>query len=205
MKLLRPDLDGLAEAAARIHAGEVVAYPTETVYGLAVDPFSETALRTLFAVKGRSDAAAILLIGATMEQLNVAVAEWTPRAQACARVFWPGPLTLVLPRNPALPPALTGGAARVGVRVPGLELARALCEAFGGPLTSTSANRSGEAPLRRLRENALPGVSAGIDVGELPSSMPSTVYAPDEDRVLRPGAIKMEEIYAALQAAEREH
>jgi L-threonylcarbamoyladenylate synthase len=187
VKFVPPTPEGLAEAAAILHAGGVVAYPTETVYGLAVDPHSPSALRKLFQVKGRPDANPVLLIVADATQLAQVALSLSARAMHCVETFWPGPLSLVLPAVPGLP-AEIAPQGKVCVRCPGSDLARALCAAFGAAITSTSANISGEPPATHAQA-ALEGVDIVVDGGALAASAPSTVYDPDADVVLREGAI----------------
>lgn len=197
MNFVPPTSAGIAAAAEAIRAGEVVAYPTETVYGLAVDPFNEQALERLVAVKGREEGKPVLLIVAEPDQASrLTDGPLTPRAAACAAAFWPGPLSLVLPGNPALSRMLLNGEGRVCVRCPSCETARALCRAAGGPLTSTSANRSGEAPARCAAEADLPGVALVLDGGALAPSPPSTVFDPERGIVLREGAVALDELEA---------
>ncbi len=189
MKRLPPTPEGIREAAAAIRAGEVVAYPTETVYGLAVNPFSEDAVERLFAVKARDRDKPVLLIVADAGQLITAVSTITPAAETCIRAFWPGPLSLLLPKAPGLAHGITAGMPKVCLRETSHPIARALCLAFGGPITSTSANHSGDQPARSLDEIDMPGVAIGIDGGTLAPSPPSTVFDPDERRIIRAGAV----------------
>lgn len=166
-----------------------MAHPTETVYGLAVDPWSPVAVARLFAVKGRPDNNPVLLIVASLAQLLPVVAEVPPSARRFIDAFWPGPLTLLFPRHPGLPPALTAGMDKVAARCPALPAARALCSAFGGAVTSSSANRAGDAPARSLDELGLDDIAVAIDGGRLPDSLPSTLLDPETCHVLREGAI----------------
>lgn len=191
MTLVPPSPEGLALAAEALRSGEVVAYPTETVYGLAVNPYSPEALAKLFAVKGRPDANPVLLIIAEESQLAQVALPPGDHARACMERFWPGPLSIVLPAVPGLPAAIAPQG-RVCVRCPGLEIARLLCSAYGGAITSTSANVSGHAPARDAAEASLPGVAVVINGGALAPSAPSTVYDPDARRILREGAISAE-------------
>ncbi len=189
MRIVAPDAAGLAAAVEALRAGEVVAYPVETVYGLAVDPFSGPAIQRLFEVKGRDAGNPILLIVAGETQLSQVAREISGRAAACIEAFWPGPLSLLLPKAGALPESITAGKPAVCVRCPAAAAARELCSLFGGALTSTSANRSGAAPATSLQQLALPGVALGIDAGALPSGPPSTIFDPARGRVLRAGPI----------------
>ncbi len=199
MTPLSPSREGLAIAAACIRSGGIVAYPTETVYGLAVDPFSEEAVAALFEAKGRAPEQPVLLVIADLDQLGRVAGAVSERASAYAEAFWPGPLSLVLPRADALPKAVTAGRSDVCVRCPSSDVTRALCRAAGMPLTSTSANRSGESPARSLSEIDLPGVAFGVDGGRLEDSPPSTVLEPERGAVLREGAVSA----AALEAFAR--
>ncbi len=189
MKTLLPDAAGIALAVEALRRGGVVAYPTETVYGLAVDPFSTEAIARLFTVKGREESNPILLIVSDRSQLPRVTAEVSHAARVYMDTFWPGPLSLLFPRNDHLPDAITAGANKVCVRCPDCAVARRLCEAFGGAITSTSANRSGEEAARSLQEIDLPGVALALDGGRLPHGKPSTVFDPDTGRVLREGAV----------------
>ncbi|MBN2311127.1 MAG: threonylcarbamoyl-AMP synthase [Candidatus Hydrogenedentes bacterium] len=200
MKRLAPDPDGIAEAAEALRRGAIVAYPTETVYGLAVDPFQEDALRRLFAAKQRDPQHPILLIIADESQLPPVVARVSPRAHAYARAFWPGPLSLVLPKAPGLSALAAAGTDTICVRCPGSPIARDLCRRFGAALTSTSANLSGEPAARSLDEIRLPGIELGLDGGLLPESAPSTVFDPETGQLYREGAIPV----ARLQSVPHE-
>ncbi len=190
MELFDASLSESIEHAARLlHAGEVVAYPTETLYGLAVDPFNPDALARLFSAKGRAREKAILLIVGGAAHLDRVTTGISPQAQAYMDAVWPGPLSLLLPKHPDLPEALAPGLDRICVRCPGSAVARALCDAFGGPITSTSANASGEAPVQRLTDLMLPDIALGLDGGVLGNSKPSTIVDAETGEVLREGAI----------------
>lgn len=192
MKVVPPIRESYAEAASLIRAGEVVACPTETVYGLAVDPFSETAIETLFRVKGRDARNPILLVVAHESQLAEVVREITPAARRYMDAFWPGPLTLLFPKAAGLSDALTAGQDRIAVRCPACPIARDLCAVFGHALTSTSANRSGCPPATSVQEIDLDGIALAIDGGALPESAPSTLLDPESGRILRAGALSEE-------------
>ncbi len=189
---VQPDTAGIAQAVEALRSGEVVLYPTETVYGLAVDPFNAQAVEKLFKVKGRDADKPVLLIVGNVGQLDTIVSEISPHAKVCMDAFWPGPLTLLLPKTDAVPDSITAGSSKVGVRSPGLDVARALCNTFGGALTSTSANLSGEAPAVSLDGLDLSGVALAIDGGRLDAATPSTLYDPESRVVLREGAISLE-------------
>jgi L-threonylcarbamoyladenylate synthase len=140
----------LAAAAAALHTGGVVAYPTEAVYGFGCDPADEAAFRHLFELKQRPPTQGVLLIAADFEQVApfIDMAALPAGALDRARATWPGPHTWVFPRLAATPPWLAGAHAGIALRVTAHPLAAALCRAFGGAIVSTSANRHGEAPAR---------------------------------------------------------
>ncbi|HNR34815.1 MAG TPA: L-threonylcarbamoyladenylate synthase [Candidatus Hydrogenedentes bacterium] len=198
MKIVPPTPDGIREAAQAVRAGEIVAYPTETVYGLAADPFSEEAVARLFDIKERDRGKPVLLIVANAAQLAGVVSAVSPEAEACIRAFWPGPLSLLLPKAAWLAPGITAGAEKVCVRETSCPIARTLCEYTGHAVTSTSANPSGGEPARSIDEMDMSGIAIAIDGGLLPFSPPSTVYDPDERRILREGAISGQTLWTTL-------
>ncbi len=194
MQIVPPTPEGLATAADGLRRGVVVAYPTETVYGFGVDPFSESAIRRLYAIKERDPRNPVLLIVGSFEQLKGLVSEDSGRAMACARAFWPGPLSILFPTAAGVPEWLCGEDGRVCVRYTSSEIARGLCEAFGGALVSTSANRSGARPAVSLEEIEPAGIGMGIDGGVIEGGLPSTVFDPEMGEVLREGAVPKEEL-----------
>jgi len=199
VKIVPATKEGIATAADAIRAGLVVAYPTETVYGLAVNPFDEDAVARLFEIKARDMANAILLIVANEEQLREVAKTVSPAASACIDSFWPGPLSLLLEKSNRMPEILTGGHEKIGVRQTSCTIARDLCLATGHALTSTSANRAGLLPAQSPADLAIEGIAVVIDGGLLESSLPSTVFDPDRGKIVRQGTIPE----AALRAASR--
>jgi L-threonylcarbamoyladenylate synthase len=133
----------LRRAAAILRSGGVVAFPTETYYGLAVDPLSRLALERLLQVKQRPRTLPILALVADIGQLRLLVNEIPEVYEQLIDCFWPGPLTLAFPAQPAVPPQLTGDTGTVGLRQSPHATANQLIAAFGGPITATSANMSG--------------------------------------------------------------
>lgn len=131
------------EVLGSLREGGMVIFPTDTLYGLGVDPFSEAGVARLVATKGREPGKAVPLLLSEPEE----AARWARRipeaASRLARRFWPGPLTIVLPARSGLPPAITGGGETVGLRVPDHPVPRMLARALSGAVTGTSANRSG--------------------------------------------------------------
>ncbi len=190
----------VGRAAERLRAGGLVVYPTETFYGLGALCASAAAVARLAAAKLRPEGKPVPLVAADLAAARAVAAAFPPQAERLAARFWPGPLTLVLPAAPGLPPEVSGDGT-VGVRVPGSALARELSRLAGGPLTSTSANPSGGPPARRPEEldpALLARVDAVLDGGEVPGGLPSTVVAvePGGLRLLRAGAIPWEDLVA---------
>ncbi|OFX14031.1 MAG: threonylcarbamoyl-AMP synthase, partial [Armatimonadetes bacterium RBG_16_58_9] len=189
-----PEPDFIRAAADAIRRGELVIYPTETVYGLGADALNEAAVRRAFEAKGRQTGLAMpVLVGSANDVVKVASS--MPRAaQVLAGNFWPGPLTLVLPKRAVVSDLVSGGAATIGVRVPDHAVALALLNELGTPITGTSANMSGNAPAANASD-AMQGledaVEVVLDAGETPCGVPSTVLdvTCDPPRVLRRGAI----------------
>ena len=141
----RLDASLIERAAGMIREGLVVAYPTDTLYGLAVDPRNAAAVRRLFALKGRPETSALTLIAAGREQV-MDCAEMSAHGERLASQFWPGPLTILLRAKPVVAVEVLAGGTTVGVRVPAHPVAIALARAAGVCITATSANRSGLPP-----------------------------------------------------------
>jgi len=183
----------VAAAIAALRRGEVVAYPTETFYGLGVDAFDAAALERLRALKGRGEKAiSVLIEGEAM--LARMCAEPSPRARELMARHWPGPLTLALPARPGLPEALVLDGC-VAVRQSPHPIARALVAGFGGPVTTTSANRSGEPPASEaaaVRAALVDGCHV-LDGGRTTGGAPSTLarVRGDAVEILRAGALDL--------------
>ena len=200
---IRPSPDILERAAAVLARGGVVAYPTDTLYGLAVDPARESAVEALFKVKARRAEQAIPLVAADLTQVE-RVGRMTPLARVLALRFWPGPLTLVIEARPGIPEAVQGGTGRVAIRIPDHRVAQGLAAAAGGALTSTSANRSGERPPSTGDEVASAlgdEVDLLLDGGSSPGGLPSTIVdvAGDEPLLLRTGAVAWDRVLESLR------
>lgn len=195
MDFLTPNGAGIARVADLLRAGEVVGFPTDTVYGLAALATHERAVRRVFEVKGRSFSQPLILMVAEPEQVE-AWAHVDERARAYMRRWWPGPLTLVLPARAGVGPPLTGVSPRtLAVRIPDHDVALALLREVGEALATTSANRSGEPPALTPLETAwVDGLAAVLDGGRAPGAVPSTLLdvSGEEPRVLRPGPVPAE-------------
>ena len=182
-------------AAAALRSGLLVGMPTETVYGLAADALDAQAVLRVFAAKGRPSFDPLIVHVADVEEAW-AVAEPSPRARRLAERFWPGPLTLVLPRRACVPDVVTSGLVTVGVRCPDHDLARALIRAAGRPLAAPSANRFGRispTTAAHVTEQLGSEIAGVLDGGPCRVGVESTVLLPDPmPLILRPGGITRE-------------
>lgn len=196
---IQPDAAGLARALAALRVGELVAVPTETVYGLAADAHSDTALRRIFALKGRpADHPLILHLG-SIDWLDRYAAEVPAYARALAEQYWPGPLTLVLPASRQVSRVATGGAETVALRMPGHPVTLALLQAFGRAVAAPSANRYGSiSPTQAADVLAEFGDEAPLvlDGGRCAHGIESTIIdcSGEAPRLLRPGSIRLPEL-----------
>jgi L-threonylcarbamoyladenylate synthase len=189
-----PDIDAqLREAVQRLAAGDVVAFPTETVYGLGADAFSEPAVRRVFELKGRPATNPLIVHVAGEAMARRVVSEWPGAATRLADAFWPGPLTIVLPKSPDVPSIVTGGGPTVGVRCPRHLVALDLLNRFGRPLVGPSANISGHlSPTTAAHVRAEFGDKVLVlDGGPCQAGIESTVVTLAESpaRILRPGVV----------------
>lgn len=190
------------QVASVIQRAGVVAVPTETYYGLGVNPFDRNAVDRVRAVKRREEDKPILVLLGSMEELSSLTQEVSAAASMLMEMFWPGPLTILFPARSSLPTNLTAGSGQVGIR---LSSCRPLCELLQriGPLTGTSANRAGAQPARTaeaVHQALHDEVDLIIDAGPTPGGLPSTVVdAHDSVRIVREGAIGRTVIEAALR------
>lgn len=185
-----------ARCREMIFSGGVIAYPTDTFYGLGADPGNATAVRKLFAIKGRQIDRPILLLIKDAGQVRNWAAEISPQAEELMRRHWPGPLTLVFKAKEYVLPDLTAGAGTIGLRVPGSALTLQLIASLGTALTGTSANITG-GPSPRTADEAREAVGRSVDLivdgGMTSGGKPSTVVDVSAGQVivLREGAIKL--------------
>jgi L-threonylcarbamoyladenylate synthase len=198
-----PQHDAIQEAATWIRRGGIIALPTDTLYGLAADPFRADAVARIHIVKGRDAARALPLIAADTAQVIAHLGSLSPMAASLAARFWPGPLTLLVAAVPSLAPDVTGGTGAVGVRVPAHDVARAVCAACGHPVTATSANRSGEpatADPDVVERTLGDGLDLLLDAGVTPGGAPSTIVdvTAAEPRLVRAGAISWDDVRTCL-------
>jgi L-threonylcarbamoyladenylate synthase len=199
----------LSEAAERIRAGKLVAFPTETVYGLGANALDPAAVAKIFELKGRPASSPLIVHASSIEMARKLVTEWPAQADELARRYWPGPLTLVLPKAPEIPDIVTAGLPTVGIRVPAHPLALQLIEAAGVPIAAPSANRFMElSPTRaeHVRESFGDAVEI-LDGGPTQVGIESSVVSLVGGKLmlLRPGMISLGEIEQANAASGNPH
>ncbi len=194
----------LAPAVEWLRDGGIVAFPTDTLYALGIDPVSAAAVRNLVQLKGRVDGSALPFVAASVAQVESFCGPLGGATARLASQFWPGPLSLVFDAPGAVDPGVHGGLASIAIRVPNHRVAQALAAAFGTPLTSTSANRHGQPPVRRAADldPLISGRVLVVDGGATPGGMPSTIVdaraAPP--RLIREGAVPWNRVLESLQA-----
>ncbi len=203
MKILQATDDAIKKAAAIIHVGGVVVYPTDTVYGLGCAPQIPDAAKKVCVIKGRADKPLPLACADVKEARRIV--EFNPVAERLAERFWPGPLMLVLPAKVDYSMWVTHGAKTLGVRVPDHEVSRKLAKLSGGVIVSTSANKSGEKPPNTVGE-VMDQVGDKVDIildgGQSPGAQPSTVLdlSGEHAWILRQGPITADQIKKMLSA-----
>jgi L-threonylcarbamoyladenylate synthase len=209
--MIRLRLDGtpdddqrLAEAARRIRDGEVIAFPTDTVYGLAADPSNDAALTKLFEIKGRASEQRVPLIAANAEQVEATIGPLPPLARRLAASFWPGPLTLILQAAQRFSARVAGDDQKVAVRVPAHDAARTLAALVGRAITATSANRSGASPAVSADDvvaELSDVVGLVLDAGPSRVREPSTIVdvTAASPRLVRAGVVAWERVLESLQ------
>ncbi len=203
-----PDARRIEDAVALLDAGELVAFPTETVYGLGADAANAYAVARIFAAKGRPASHPLIVHFSNFAAARTWAAGVPAAAERLAEAFWPGPLTLVLPKAAAVPAAVTGGQDSVALRAPAHPVARALLAAFGRGIAAPSANRYGRiSPTRAadVREELGDRVALVLDGGDCEVGLESTIVACLGGRVtlLRPGSIsrsQVEDVVGPLEA-----
>ena len=204
-----PDPRTIARAAELLREGGLVAFPTETVYGLGADALNADAVAAIYEAKGRPAHNPIIVHAGCVEDARRVAADWPADADRLASACWPGPLTLVLPKAANVPPIVTAGGPTIAVRVPAHRIALALIRATGSPLAAPSANRSGLLSPTRA-EHVQRGLSGRIpmilDGGATAGGLESTVLdlTSRPPRILRPGlvsAARIESIIGCLAAS----
>jgi L-threonylcarbamoyladenylate synthase len=194
--------DAIADAVAALKRGEVIAFPTETLYGLGADALNSAAIKKVFQLKGRDPGNPIPVLVANRDMLDSLVVPVSPLAERLMEKFWPGPLTLVLPARKEAPPPLLNRSGAIGVRISSQPIATELVRTLGRPLTATSANPTGHPPARTIEQarNYFDGfIEKFIDGGELTAKNGSTVaeIIGDTIRIIRQGEITGDELQRA--------
>lgn len=196
-----PSPTALEEAAGALRHGGLVAFPTETFYGLGANAMDRSAVARAFLVKGRPESKPLLVLVDSIKMAESLALEVSDLARRLMAAYWPGALTLVFKATPSLPAELTAGTGTVGIRLPGHPLALALVRATGFPVTAPSANPSGAEPpttaeaVRRYFDGQIDLILAG---GPTPGGHPSTVLdvSTSPPRLLRAGALDVSEFLA---------
>lgn len=191
-----PSPAALADAVAALRAGRVIAFPTETFYGLGAAALMPAAVRHIFEVKGRPEDKPLLVLVDSIAMVERLAVEIPERARVLMERHWPGALTLVLSARPDVPSGVTAGSGTVGVRLSAHPVAQALVRALGQPITAPSANPSGLPPPSTAAEvvRYFPrGLAIVLDAGATAGGAPSTVLdvTVDPPRVLRAGAVEV--------------
>jgi L-threonylcarbamoyladenylate synthase len=203
------DPTAMSAAAEALAAGELLAFPTETVYGLGARADDDAAVQRIYAAKSRPAAHPLIVHAADAQQARRFASQWPAAAEALAQTFWPGPLTLIVPREPSLAQAAAGGQGSIGLRVPAHPVARSLlAEALRlgvSGVAAPSANRFGRVSpttaqhvVDELADRLVPGRDLVLDGGPCPIGVESTIVdaTGPRPRLLRPGAVSVEEVAA---------
>lgn len=203
--ILKADSQGIKQASQLILQGGVVAFPTETFYGLGADAGDVEALQKIFQIKEREENKPLLLLVADRAWVQDLVKKISPAAEALIERFWPGPLTLVFEASAHLPPILTANTGKVGLRVSSHPVTQALVQAVGRAITGTSANLSGQAsPSLAAQVSQALGrkVDAILDGGKTAGGLGSTMLDVSAvlPKIIRQGAISQEELAPFLEA-----
>ena len=200
----QPEASLVTYVAEKIRAGEVLGMPTDTFYGLAVDPFNLHAVDRVYEIKSRSRHKPLSLLTESVDQAAEIAWPIPEIFYLLARRFWPGPLTIILKADPRLPLKVTANTGNVALRVPAAEVPLAIIRAAGLPITATSANLHGEAECTtamQVRDQLGDCLSIIVDGGQVPGVMPSTIVDLTGDggwRLLRQGAVPEEQIIELL-------
>ena len=203
VRIIRASQAELEAAVEALRDGELVAFPTETVYGLGANAANPAAVRKVFDLKGRPPSHPVIVHIDDRKYLRRWVREITPQAEKLAEAFWPGPLTLVLPRAEGVHDIVTGGQDSVAMRIPSHPMAQQLLNAFGGGIAAPSANRYGRLSATRpehVRDEFGDAVRVVLDGGESQVGLESTIVScmGDVSRLLRPGAVTLSQLRRVL-------
>jgi L-threonylcarbamoyladenylate synthase len=201
---VQPAREAIEVAAQWLRSGGVAIYPTDTFYGIAADPASPSAVDAVFAIKGRGSESALPLIADRVDNVVAWCGAFNEDAAGLAEAFWPGPLSLILDAPSSYAPAVHAGTGTIAVRVPAHAVARALAAAFGGLVTATSANRTGQPPVRAARDldavaddSRVLVLDGGVTPGDAPSTIVDARATPP--RLVRAGAIAWSRVLESLK------
>lgn len=208
--MLSASEDDIIAAAELLKKSEVVAIPTETVYGLAANAYDEAAVRKIFAAKGRPCDNPLIVHISDSDMIKDIASKVPKLAMKCAERFWPGPLTMIMPKSDRIPLVTSGGLDTVGIRFPSDECAHSIIEKCGFPLAAPSANLSGSPSptnAKRVFEDMNGRIAAIVDGGESEVGVESTVIAFENEgiRILRPGKISYEDLKAVTDNVFIDH
>lgn len=208
--MLSASEDDIIAAAELLKKSEVVAIPTETVYGLAANAYDEAAVRKIFAAKGRPCDNPLIVHISDLDMIKDIASKVPKLAMKCAERFWPGPLTMIMPKSDRIPLVTSGGLDTVGIRFPSDKCAHSIIEKCGFPLAAPSANLSGSPSptnAKRVFEDMNGRIAAIVDGGESEVGVESTVIAFENEgiRILRPGKISYEDLKAVTDNVFIDH
>jgi L-threonylcarbamoyladenylate synthase len=198
--------EALGWAASVLKAGGLVVYPTETFYAIGATPADARAVNRAFEAKGRDFGKPLPLIASDREAALRAAAQWPEAAEALARTFWPGALSIIVPAAAFLPPALHAGTGKIAIRVSSHPVSSLVARAAGGLIVSTSANTAGEPPPSRpgdIGDELLRLAGAFLDAGDLPGALPSTIVdvTVRPAALIRAGVVPWEEVRRAFETS----
>ncbi len=201
-----PDPKEIERAVQFLRDGDVIAYPTETIYGLGADVFNKKAVKKIFDLKARDYGLPISILVADFEMLRTCVSAVPDEALPLIRRFWPGPLTILFPAHKDFPRGLITNTGKVGIRISSNPVAAALVKCLGRPITTTSANRSGFPPslnVHHVTKYFGDRIRCIVDGGECEPTRGSTVVDVSEEtmRIIRDGAIAAEEVIKCYQSS----
>ena len=196
--------EAICDAACILKSGGLVVYPTETFYALGAIPWIAEAVERVFEIKGRDLGKPLPLIASDRQAVLGAASEWPESAEALARMFWPGPLSMVIPAVASLPAVLHARTGKIAVRISSHPVARLLAQASGGLIVSTSANMAGESPAKSpggICAELILSVEALLDAGNLPGGLPSAIVdiSVQPPALIRAGKIAWKDIRWAIE------
>ena len=207
VRVVRASQAEIEAAVDALRDGELVAFPTETVYGLGANASNPAAVRKVYELKGRPPSHPVIVHIDQAKYLRRWVRELTPEAEKLAAAFWPGPLTLVLPRGENVQDVVTGGQDSVAIRIPSHPMARQLLDAFGGGIAAPSANRYGRLSATRaehVTDEFGDAVKVVLDGGECQLGLESTIVSCLDEtvRLLRPGAVTLTQLRGVVPGVQ---